>query len=72
MIIDVLFILLLVSVVTSFPFLTLTGIKPWYGIPFFYCILASVLNTALWRATGLALVTAARRLIEELEQVSGQ
>jgi hypothetical protein len=67
---EVVVLLLLVSAVTSFPFLALNDIRPWYGVPFFYCLLSSVLNTGLWRAKGLAIVTAARRLTQELQQVS--
>jgi hypothetical protein len=69
---EVFFILLIASVETSFPFISLNKIKLWYAIPFSYCVLSCVLNTGLWRAIGLALVTAARRLTEELEQVSGK
>jgi hypothetical protein len=69
---EILFILLVVSVETSFPFITLKKIKLWYAIPFSYCVLSCMLNTGLWRAIGLALVTAAARLREEVEQVSGK
>jgi hypothetical protein len=65
-------ILLLGCLVTSFPFVMLNEIRPWYGIPFFYCVLFSVLNTGLWHANGLALVTAARKLMEDFEQVRGK
>jgi hypothetical protein len=67
---EVVVLVLLGSVVTSFPFVTLNDIKPWYGVPYLYCLLSCLLNTGLWRAKGLALVTAATRLTEELEQVT--
>jgi hypothetical protein len=69
---EFLFILLLVCMETSFPFLSLKKIKPWNAIPFFHCVFSCALNTGLWRATGLALMTAASSLTEDLEQVSGK
>jgi hypothetical protein len=67
---EVVILILLVSAVMSFPFVALNGMKPWYGVPYFFCVLSCLLNTGLWRGKGLALVTAANRLTEELEQVS--
>jgi len=64
--------LLICSAITSFPFLTLKEIKPWFAIPFSYGALCCVMNLGAWHLCGQGLVTAAKALIEQVEHVSKQ
>jgi hypothetical protein len=63
-------ILVICSAVTSFPYLTLREIRPWYAVPFFHRVCSCVLNTGMWHTNGRALVRAARALMGQLERVS--
>jgi hypothetical protein len=61
---------LLSSSVTSFPFLTLKEIRPWFAIPFSYSVICCVMNLGSWHLSGEALVTAAKAQLEQFEHVS--
>jgi len=61
---------LLWSAITSFPFLTLNEIRPWFAIPFSYGMLCVVMNVVAWHLSGQVVVTAAKALMEQVEHVS--
>jgi hypothetical protein len=44
--------------------------RPWFIIPFFYCVFCGVVNAGMWYVNGLALITAAKALVERFDQVS--
>jgi hypothetical protein len=68
--IDAILTVLLWSAMTSFPFLTLNEMRPWFAIPFSYSMLCGVMNIAAWHLSTHATVTAAKALMEQVEHVS--